>query len=121
MAQEENEEIKKVKRYFPYLFRDFKGTWPSNLGAPFIPLKLSNCNGLLPYSFSNAEVDVMAYPFDPANTMMNLKRKGVTDVYLYMGAIYDLVFNKEYNRNLKIKALENLGKFLTSGRYSNRN
>ena len=86
-----------LEETFPFLRKD---KWPSNIMGPFVPLVIKSCNAFGNWSFAKAALDVV-----PQN------ENSVPEIFLYRGAMFDLVFNK-CEKISRDQAVERLEKFL---------
>ena len=108
---------KKVKEKYPIFSDgfDLEDLPASFSGSSFICLEILGCNSRKAWSFSDARLDLQAFP----ESEIDAERKFVSTVnetIVFRGAVYDLLVNKNNNIQALHKIFESLGDFLTNGK-----
>ena len=84
-------------------------------GSSFICLEILGCNSRKAWSFTDARLDVQAFP----ESEIDAERKFVSTVnetIVFRGAVYDLLVNKKTNKQAVHKICESLGDFISDGK-----
>ena len=107
----------KVKEKYPIFGDgfDLEDLPASFSGSSFICLEILGCNSRKAWSFSDARLDLQAFP----ESEIDAERKFVSTVnetIVFRGAVYDLLVNKNNNIQALYKIFESLGDFLTNGK-----
>ena len=109
----------KVKETYPIFGDSFDlDDLPATFsGSSFICLEVLGCNSRKAWSFSDARLDVQAFP----ESQIDSERKFVltiNETIVFRGVVYDLLVNKKTNTQALHKTLESLENFLTNGKLS---